>query len=99
MWHLSPIAHTTLTSMRALSAEQRAEREYQKWSKAVKSAQSAVAAYKFTESKVIAKNDSERRRIDAECDARRKKWDDGLKELEQDLDRVFKARPISIEAS
>lgn len=83
--------------MRALTAEQRADREYearvQKWSKAVKAAQQAVRDYEATEPKLVAKNDSERRRIEEECAARVLRWRERLTELEQDLDKSYRSRP------
>lgn len=83
--------------MRALTAEQRAEREYdarvQKWAKSVKAAEQAIAIYRFTEAKVVAKNDFERKRIESECAQRLCRWTEGLTELERNLDRAFRSRP------
>lgn len=83
--------------MRALTAQERADREHdarvQKWSKSVKAAQKAVFDYQFTEVKVLSKNDAERKRIEGECAQRVTKWKEGLAELEQVLDRAFKSRP------
>lgn len=83
--------------MRALTAEQRADREHEarvrKWSQSVRAAQQAVNDHKAAQAKIIAKNEAERVRIEAQCNWRNNVWADQLEELEKVLDKTFKARP------
>jgi hypothetical protein len=65
----------------------------QKWSKSIKAAQQAIKDYESTNAKVLAKNELERKRIEAECAQRLERWNAGLVALEQDLDKAFRNRP------
>lgn len=60
--------------MRALTAEQRADRAHQarvqRWSKTSKAAEQAIKDHKASQSKLAAKDESEKLRLKLECDHR-----------------------------
>ena len=81
--------------MRALTAEQRADREREarvrKRDRAAKVAEQAIKDHKSHGiARVLAKNDMERKRIDVECEQRLARWADELRGLEADFDRAIR---------
>lgn len=84
--------------MRALTAKERADREFEarqrKSTSHIKAIQQAIEDHRAGQAKVLAKNDAERKRIEAECQQRNSRWANGLVDLEQALARALRSRPI-----
>lgn len=83
--------------MRALTAQEKAERDHEiavrKRNKAAKAAEKAIAEHKADYAIVVtAKLESEKHRIELEHQLRKSRWEDRLRELEHDLNKIMREK-------